>query len=508
MHAVARGWLGLGVNYGTVADDLPSAARSVELLRAAGAGSVKIYDANADILRALAGTGLPVSVMVPNEAIPSLAASPAAADEWVAGNLAPHFPAAWVVYLLVGNEVLSNHAIAGSTWPNLVPAMANLRLSLLARGLGRVKVGTTLAMDALAASYPPSAGAFREDIAESVMRPLLQFLNATDSYYFVDAYPYFAWAANHQSISLDYALFQGAPSTHYVDPGTGFTYTNLLDQMLDAVVAAMAKLGYGNVKLAISETGWPTAGDIDELGANVHNAATYNRNLAARMAKHPGTPARPGAKMPVFLFSMYNENQKPGPDTERHWGLYYPNGTWVYEVDLTGRRPAPSYPPLPPATNQPGTPVWCVLTGGKAVNETAVAAAVEYACQQGSGTCTALQPGGECYQPNTLDAHASYAFNIYWQQFRKAGGTCFFNALAEKTTKDPKEQHKGVRKEQVAEEQHKGVWQEQDGGDDATELRRVHRSAMSLPQCSFTPWNFAESTVSPPHCSITSMELR
>ncbi|KAL5222780.1 hypothetical protein ABZP36_027493 [Zizania latifolia] len=404
MHAVARGWLGLGVNYGTVADDLPSAARSVELLRAAGAGSVKIYDANADILRALAGTCLPVSVMVPNEAIPSLAASPADADEWVVGNIAPHFPAAWVVYLLVGNEV-----------------------------------GTTLAMDALAASYPPSAGAFREDIAESVMRPLLQFLNATGSYYFVDAYPYFAWEANHQSISLDYALFQGAPSTHYVDPGTGFTYTNLLDQMLDAVVSAMAKLGCGNVKvkLAISETGWPTAGDIDELGANVNNAATYNRNLAARMAKHPGTPARPGAKMPVFLFSLYNENQKPGPDTERHWGLYYPNGTWVYEVDLTGRRPAPSYPPLPPATNQNGTPVWCVLTGGKAMNETAVAAAVEYACQQGSGMCTALQPGGECYQPNTLDAHASYAFNVYWQQFRKAGGTCFFNGLAEKTTKDP-----------------------------------------------------------------------
>uniref|UniRef100_A0A0E0LX40 glucan endo-1,3-beta-D-glucosidase n=1 Tax=Oryza punctata TaxID=4537 RepID=A0A0E0LX40_ORYPU len=431
---VARGWGGLGVNYGTVADDLPTAARSVELLRAAGAGAVKIYDANADILRALAGTGMPVSVMVPNDAIPSLAAaSPAtAADEWVARNLAPHLPAARVVCLLVGNEVLSDRAIAGTTWPSLVPAMANLRRALCARGLGRVKVGTTLAMDALAASYPPSAGAFRDDIAGPVVRPLLDFLNATGSYYFVDAYPYFAWAANHRSISLDYALFQGAPSTRYVDPGTGLTYTNLFDQMLDAVVAAMARLGYGNVKLAVSETGWPTAGDIDELGANVHNAATYNRNLAARMAKNPGTPARPGAKMPVFLFSLYNENRKPGPGTERHWGLYYPNATWVYEVDLAGQRPAASYPPLPPASasDQEGTPVWCVLAaagGGKAMNETAVAAAVEYACQQGSGTCAAIEAGGECNQPDTLAAHASYAFNAYWQQFRKAGhGSCKF----------------------------------------------------------------------------------
>ncbi|XP_062193053.1 probable glucan endo-1,3-beta-glucosidase A6 [Phragmites australis] len=376
--------------------------------------------------------------MVPNEAIPSLAASKGAADEWVAGNLAPHHPKTRVAHLLVGNEVLSNRAIAGSTWRGIVPAMANLHRALRAHGLGKVKLGTTLAMDALSVSYPPSAGAFHEDIADSVMRPLLRFLNATGSYYFVDAYPYFAWAANSKTISLDYALFQGAASSRYVDPGTGLTYTNLLDQMLDAVVAAMGKLGYGNVKLAVSETGWPNAGDTGEAGANVLNAATYNRNLAARMSKNPGTPARPKVKMPVFLFALYNEDQKPGPGTERHWGIYYPNATKVYEVDLTGRRPGRSYPPLPPAGDQDGTPAWCVLAGGgKAANETAVAAAVEYACQQGSGTCSAIQPGGACHDPDTLDAHASYAFNAYWQQFRKAGGTCFFNGLAETTTKDP-----------------------------------------------------------------------
>ncbi|EAZ43403.1 hypothetical protein OsJ_28008 [Oryza sativa Japonica Group] len=277
---VARGWGGLGVNYGTVADDLPTAARSVELLRAAGAGAVRIYDANADILRALAGTGVPVSV-----------------------------------------TVLSDRATAGTAWPSLVPAMANLRRALSARGLGRVKVGTTLAMDALGTSYPPSAGAFRDDIAGAVVRPLLEFLNATGSYYFVDAYPYFAWAANHRSISLDYALFQGEASTHYVDPGTGLTYTNLFDQMLDAVVAAMARLGYGNVKLAVSETGWPTAGDADELA---RTSTTPPPTTATSPRGWPRTPARrrgPGAEIPVFLFSLYNENRKPGPGNERHWGL-------------------------------------------------------------------------------------------------------------------------------------------------------------------------------------------
>ncbi|KAG2580136.1 hypothetical protein PVAP13_6NG318900 [Panicum virgatum] len=401
---------GLGVNYGTVADDLPSAARSVQLLRAAGAGAVKIYDANPGILRALAGTGLPVAIMVPNAAIPSLASSRAAAEDWVAANLAPHSPATRVMYLLVGNEVLSDGAAAGST--------------------------TTLAMGALSASYPPSAGAFRDDVAGDVIRPLLRFLKATRSFYFVDAYPYFAWAANRDAISLDYALFQGAASSHYVDPGTGHTYTNLLDQMLDAVVAAMGKLGYGDVKLAVAETGWPSAGGA---GANVRNAATYNRNLAARMSKNPGTPARPGAKMPVFLFSLYNEDQKPGAGTERHWGLYYPNQTKVYEIDLTGQRSSRSYPPLPPADDTDSSAAWCVLAagGGKAADGKAVQDALDYACQQGSGTCDAIQPGGACHEPDTLDAHASYAFNSYWQQFRNRGGTCSFNGLAETTTKDP-----------------------------------------------------------------------
>ncbi|CAD6264803.1 unnamed protein product [Miscanthus lutarioriparius] len=379
-------------------------SRSVQLLRAAGAGAVKIYDANADILRALAGTGIPVSIMVPNSAIPSLASSRAAAEDWVATNLAPHTPATRVAHLLVGNEVLSNRAIAGSTWRAVVPAMANLHRALRrapGRGLRTVKLGTTLSMDALSASYPPSAGAFRDDIAEDVIRQLLRFLNATRSYYFVDAYPYFAWAGNREAISLDYALFQGAASSRYVDAGNGLTYTNLLDQMLDAVVAAMGRLGYGDVKLAVSETGWPSGGDAGETGANVRNAATYNRNLAARMSKNPGTPARLGPR--------------------------------VYDVDLTGRRS--SYPPLPPADNTDSAAAWCVL--GKAVNETAVAAAVAYACQQGSGTCAAIQPGGACHEPDTLDAHASYAFNAYWQQFRSAGGTCFFNGLAKTTTKDP-----------------------------------------------------------------------
>ncbi|KAG8057287.1 hypothetical protein GUJ93_ZPchr0002g26690 [Zizania palustris] len=442
-HVVAHGGSshGIGVNYGRVADDIPSPRRSVELLRAVGAGSVKIYDANPGVLRALEGTHMRVSIMVPNEIIPDIAASAAAADRWVAENLVPYYPETRVKYLLVGNELLSDYSIANSTWPRIVPAMENLHRSLRARRISSVKISTTLAMDTLTSGAfprPPSAAAFRPDIARAVMRPLLRFLKGTNSYYFVDAYPYFVWSENNKTVPLEYALFQGGG--RYVDPGTGLTYTNLLDEMLDAVVASMAKLGYGEVKLAIAETGWPNGGDYEQIGGNAHNAAIYNRNLAARMAENPGTPARPGAKMPVFVFSLYNEDLKPGPGTERHWGLYYANGTAIYPIDLTGARPLWSYPPLPaPENNTPYKgPVWCVLADhGKNLNETAVGNALAYACGQGNGTCDAIQPGRECFLPNTTAAHASYAFNSYWQQLRKTGATCYFNNLAEETTKDP-----------------------------------------------------------------------
>jgi hypothetical protein len=463
---------GLGVNYGTLGDNLPTPERSVKLLDSANAGAVKIYDANQGILHALAGTGIPVSVMVPNEIIPKIAKSRENARRWVAKNLYRH-PRVKIVYLLVGNELLSNQAIAGSTWGKIVPAMKNLRYALRKYSLGRIKLGTPLAMGVLSESYPPSAGAFRDDIAESVMKPLLHFLSYTRSYYFIDAYPYFAWSGNQDTIPLDYALFQGNGSNNFVDPGSRLTYTNLLDQMLDANVAAMAKLGYHDVPLAISETGWPNGGGA---GANVPNAATYNRNLATRMAKSPGTPARPGAKMPVFVFSLYNEDLKPGAGTERHWGMFYPNGSSVYQVDLTGKHmypPAPAPVPPPGPTPTPGPPpppgptptpgpapppgpapgpgpvpvpvpppddegVWCVLATGKPVNETAVQIALNFACQQGgAATCAAIQAGGSCFEPNTLDAHASYAFNAYWQQFKKTGATCSFDGLAETTTKDP-----------------------------------------------------------------------
>ncbi|KEH30957.1 probable glucan endo-1,3-beta-glucosidase A6 [Medicago truncatula] len=428
----------IGVNYGVLGNNLPSLYRSIELLTTMKAGRVKLYDANPDILRLLSTTKLKVSIMIPNHEISGIAANQSIADEWVRNNILPYYPNTLFRYLLVGNEVLSYNSEQGhKMWHDLVPAMRSIKRALNSQNIRGIKIGTPLAMDVLESTFPPSSGTFRSDIRDSVMAPMLKFLNRTNSFFFIDAYPYFPWSQDPNNIPLDYALFRGDFTTR--DPDSGLIYRNLLDQMLDSLLFAMSKLGYSNIQLVISETGWPNSGDIEETGANIYNAATYNRNLIQRMTAKPpiGTPARPGVPITTFLFSLFDENQKPGPGTERHWGLLHTDGTPIYDLDLTGKKTNTDYAPLQaPKNNVPYKgKVWCVAAEG--ANEIELAAALTYACNVANMTCDALSPGNECYEPVSIPLHASYVFSTYWAQFKSSGATCYFNGLATETTKDP-----------------------------------------------------------------------
>ncbi|KAL8103869.1 hypothetical protein AgCh_028168 [Apium graveolens] len=122
----------------------------------------------------------------------------------------------------------------------------------------------------------------------------------------VNSYPFFAYEANTDTISLDYVLFRTNEGVK--DSGNGNVYMSLFEAELDAVFAALDALNFSNIKVVVSETGWPSAGGDTEYGGGASNAAAYNGNLVRRVLIGGGTPLRPNDKLSVSLFALFNEN--------------------------------------------------------------------------------------------------------------------------------------------------------------------------------------------------------
>ncbi|KAJ4841756.1 hypothetical protein Tsubulata_003046 [Turnera subulata] len=77
---------------------------------------------------------------------------------------------------------------------------------------------------------------------------------------------------------------------------------------------------------------------------------------------------------------------------------------------------------------------WCVARSD--ASNQALQTALDYACAAGAD-CTQIQSNGLCFLPNTIQAHASYAFNSYFQRKGMAPGSCDFAGTATVARTDP-----------------------------------------------------------------------
>ncbi|MFS7907812.1 putative X8 domain-containing protein [Helianthus anomalus] len=77
---------------------------------------------------------------------------------------------------------------------------------------------------------------------------------------------------------------------------------------------------------------------------------------------------------------------------------------------------------------------WCVVRSE--ASREALQAALDYACGAGAD-CAPIQPSGLCFLPNTIQAHASYAFNSYYMRRSMAPGSCDFAGTATIAKTDP-----------------------------------------------------------------------
>jgi exo-beta-1,3-glucanase (GH17 family) len=313
----------IGVNYGMMGD-LPPADQVVTLMKNSNIGKMRIFEANRNALKAFANSGIDVIVGVENFRLEELSSSLDAANRWVNDSIVPIYPATNIRYIAVGNEVLPST----NDVRYLLPAMRNIQTAIQNNDLqNNIKVSTAHTMSVIGNGFPPSKGAFSDDVNDT-MGSMLKFLSEHGSPFMANVYPYFSYIFNRASISLDYALFK---STSAVVQDRGRSYNNLFDAMADTLFSAMEAMGYSNIPLVITESGWPSAG---EDVATVENARSYNNNLIQHVLSNAGTPMRPGTSIETYIFALFNENKKPGAETERHFGLFNPDQTPAYPVNF------------------------------------------------------------------------------------------------------------------------------------------------------------------------------
>lgn len=319
----------LGINYGKVANNLPPPEKVLQLLHALKITKARIYDTDPQVLTTFANTNIELIVTAENQMLATLCDQQQAL-QWVNNHIKPYFPATNITGIAVGNEIFTDEDTSLMTY--LVPAMTNIHAALVTTGLSQyIQVSSPNSLAVLANSYPPSAGSFRTDL-NNIMQQFLQFLVTTKSPFWVNAYPYFAYKDNPNKISLDYVLFN--PNQGMVDPYTKLHYDNMLYAQVDAAIFAIARMGFDGLQVKVSETGWPSKGDPNEVGATLQNAAIYNRNILRRQLLNEGTPLRPNDRLDIYLFALFNEDMKPGPTSERNYGLFQPDGTMAYNVGL------------------------------------------------------------------------------------------------------------------------------------------------------------------------------
>lgn len=215
----------LGINYGQVGNNLPPPDKVLELLRSLKVTKARIYDTNPQVLTAFANSNVELIVTVENAMLATLS-DPNQAFQWVYTRVRPYYPATRITGIAVGNEVFSDGADP-SLVNDLVPAMVSIHAALVRLGLDQfIHVSSPHSLAVLQESYPPSAGSFRPALNQ-IMPQFLQFLVATKSPFWINAYPYFAYKDDPEKISIDYVLLN-PKSGLMVDTNTGLRYDNML----------------------------------------------------------------------------------------------------------------------------------------------------------------------------------------------------------------------------------------------------------------------------------------
>ncbi|XP_049935629.1 PLASMODESMATA CALLOSE-BINDING PROTEIN 5-like isoform X2 [Nymphaea colorata] len=85
--------------------------------------------------------------------------------------------------------------------------------------------------------------------------------------------------------------------------------------------------------------------------------------------------------------------------------------------------------------NRSNVELWCVAKNN--APDSALQGALDWVCGHGGADCSAIQPGGPCYEPTDVQFHASFAFNDYFLKSGLSRQSCDFSGSASLTSLNP-----------------------------------------------------------------------
>ncbi|BBN17263.1 protein MpGH17.25 [Marchantia polymorpha subsp. ruderalis] len=304
---MAGGWT--GICFGEEASNIPSRTQVVEEFRKLGITRVRLYHTFQSTLQAFSNSGIQLTVGITNADIVKTLSSVGSARSWVDRIIVP-YGSSNIVAVTVGNEVFT--LTADNLKNALLRSMKNLRVALNQAGKSGIKVTTAHSFDVVTNIFPPSSGQFADT---GRMQPLVNWLARVGSDFICNIYPYFKYMDSNGQITLQYGRLE---SGSVIDSNNGKIYTNLLAQQLDAVYAALGRLGQEEMRVVVGEIGWPTSGGT---ATDTNNARIHNQNLVN--LSRGGTPLKPNWGIQTYIFAMFDENQKAA-GLQKSWGLYNP----------------------------------------------------------------------------------------------------------------------------------------------------------------------------------------
>ncbi|KAF9621191.1 hypothetical protein IFM89_016685 [Coptis chinensis] len=391
-----------------------------------------ISDTNPVVLQPLSKSGSFIGISVENEQLDKISSSVLAAESWLRNQVLTHYPGVQITTIVVGNDVLCNNSHEDK-WDFVLPAVKNIYHSLVRWGLEKdIKASAALSTECL----HPFSYSYREDLVDRVIKPLLSFLQNTNLSFSVNAPSDFSPLVNAFTESTKRLGFFQLSEINVVISSSS--------SERKPKSRKLSFLSSSNVVEPFPAR--PTPLPIhSSIGFSV--PANIARTLLSPLAQTPPTP---------FISTPYSPQISPLPPSPPMTFPFTPQGTPLPPTTKTTPSPsmsfsfAPQSPPLvipsnppdgfyyPPCSASPAaapTPrtgeeqrLWCVAK--PSVPEEKLKVAMDYACGLGGADCEEIRPHGSCYYPDTMVAHASYAFNSYWQKNKKNGGTCSFGGTA------------------------------------------------------------------------------